>query len=58
VTEGLNDGPTWAKDNRHVAFSSLRGGSRAVYVVDIYTGLERRLTAGPNDAIAPAWSQD
>ena len=58
VTEGLNDGPTWAKDNRHIAFSSLRGGSRAVYVVDIYTGMERRLTSGPNDAITPAWSQD
>jgi TolB protein len=58
VTEGLNDGPTWAKDSRHIAFSSLRGGSRAVYVVDIYTGMERRLTSGPNDAITPAWSQD
>jgi TolB protein len=58
VSAGLNDGPTWAKDSRHIAFSSLRGGSRAIYVVDIYTGLERRLTSGTGDAITPAWSRD
>ena len=58
VSDGLNDGPSWAKDSRHIAFSSLRRGSRAIYVVDIYTGLERRLTSGAQDAITPAWSRD
>ena len=58
VSEGLNDSPSWAKDSRHIAFTSLRRGARAVYVVDIYTGLERRLTSGSQDAITPAWSRD
>ncbi len=58
VSDGLNDGPSWAKNSRHIAFSSLRRGSRAIYVVDIYTGLERRLTTGAQDAITPAWSRD
>ena len=58
VSDGLNDGPSWAKDSRHIAFTSLRRGSRAVYVVDIFTGLERRLTSGTQDAITPAWSRD
>lgn len=58
VSQGLNDSPSWAKDSRHITFTSLRRGSRAVYVVDIYTGLERRLTSGAQDAITPAWSRD
>jgi TolB protein len=58
VGEGLNDSPSWGKDARHLVFSSLRGGARAIYVVDIYTGLERRLTTGAQDAITPAWSRD
>ena len=58
VSEGLNDSPSWAKDSRHIAFSSLRRGTRTIYVVDIYTGLERRLTSGSQDAITPAWSRD
>jgi TolB protein len=58
VDNGLNDTPSWARDSRHIAYSSLRGGKRAVYVVDIFTGLERRLTMGSENAITPAWSQD
>jgi TolB protein len=58
VDTGLNDTPSWARDSRHIAYSSLRGGKRAVYVVDIFTGLERRLTMGSENAITPAWSQD
>lgn len=56
VRDGLNDAPTWANDSRHVAFSSRRGGARAVYVVDLYSGLERRLSSGTQEAITPAWS--
>ena len=56
VREGQNDCPSWANDSRHLAFSSQRGGARSVYVVDLYSGLERRLTYGYQDAITPAWS--
>ena len=58
VREGSNDGPSWANDSRHLAFSSRRGGVRAVYVVDLYSGLERRLTSGYQEAITPAWSRE
>jgi TolB protein len=56
VRDGLNDAPSWANDSRHLAFSSRRGGARAVYVVDLYSGLERRLSSGSLEAITPAWS--
>jgi len=56
VRDGLNDAPSWANDSRHLAFSSRRGGARAVYVVDLFSGLERRLSSGNQEAITPAWS--
>lgn len=58
VREGSNDGPSWANDSRHIAFCSRRGGARAIYVVDLYSGLERRLTSGYQEAITPAWSSE
>jgi TolB protein len=56
VRAGSSDSPAWANDSRHLAFSSRRGGVRAVYVVDLYTGLERRLSSGSHEAVTPAWS--
>ena len=58
VRDGQNDSPSWANDSRHIAFASRRGGARAVYVVDLYSGLERRLTSGSQEAITPAWSME
>jgi TolB protein len=58
VREGSSDSPSWANDSRHIAFSSRRGGVRAIYVVDLYSGLERRLTTGRQEAVTPAWSAE
>jgi Tol biopolymer transport system component len=58
VREGSSDSPSWANDSRHIAFSSRRGGARAIYVVDLYSGLERRLTSGHQEAVTPAWSSE
>ncbi len=58
VREGSSDSPAWANDSRHLAFSSRRGRVRAVYVVDLYTGLERRLSAGSHEAVTPSWSSE
>jgi len=58
VRAGSSDSPAWANDSRHLAFSSRRGGTRAVYVVDLYTGLERRLSAGSQEAVTPSWSSE
>ena len=37
------------------AFSSRRGGVRAIYVVDLYSGLERRLSLDIRRRSRPAW---
>ena len=58
VNTGYNDSPSWARNSRNIVFSSLRGGTRSIYVVDAYSTLERRLTSGPHDAITPAWSRN
>lgn len=58
VREGSNDSPTWANDSRHIAFASRRGGVRAIFVVDLYSGLERRLSSGHQEEITPAWSNE
>jgi len=58
VRQGSSDSPSWANDSRHIAFSSRRGGARAIYVVDLYSGLERRLTSGYQEAVTPAWSSE
>lgn len=58
VRDGASDSPSWANDSRHIAFSSRRRGVRAIYVVDLYSGLERRLSSGHQEEITPAWSNE
>ncbi len=58
VRGGSNDSPSWANDSRHLAFSSRREGTRGLYVVDLYSGLERRLDADYQEEITPAWSRE
>jgi hypothetical protein len=50
--------PTWAPDGHSVAFSAIVGGDTDLFVYNLDTNTERRLT---NDAFAdiqPAWSPD
>jgi TolB protein len=52
---GSNESPRWAPDGRHVIFSSTRGGSPALYVMDADGGRPRRI--GPSmPAESPDWS--
>ena len=46
--------PVWSPDGRTIAFTSLRDGDSAVYLMDADGSDQRRLTAGAD----PAWSPD
>jgi len=50
--------PAWSPDGRFIAFRSIRGENHDVYVVDLETGKERRLTDDPAMDIEPMWSPD
>ncbi|MEE8331962.1 MAG: hypothetical protein V3R84_09335, partial [Acidimicrobiia bacterium] len=46
--------PAWSPDGRTIAFTSMRDGDNAVYLMDAGGSNQRRLTAGAD----PAWSPD
>lgn len=54
----FNVEPTWSPDGRYIAFRSIRDGNHDVYVLDLETGEERRLTDHPALDIEPNWSPD
>jgi Tol biopolymer transport system component/DNA-binding winged helix-turn-helix (wHTH) protein len=51
--------PRWSPDGRSIAFAALAPASRQrhIYVVDVGTGLTRRLTAEPSNDRWPTWSR-
>ena len=53
--EGENEDPSWAPDGRHLVYTSVRASGQGVYVVDTFTGRERRVTSQAG-AKVPAWS--
>ena len=50
--------PAWSPDGRYLAYRSIRGGNHDVYVWDLETGSERRLTDDEATDIEPGWSPD
>lgn len=50
--------PALSPDGRRVAFTSNRGGSDDVWVVDVATRALRRITAHPGVDADPTWSPD
>ncbi len=50
--------PAWSPDGRSLAFSSDRAGSMDVWVRDLSTRQERRLTSSTDADMAPVWSPD
>jgi TolB protein len=50
--------PTWSPDGNQVAFISARSGNWELYVTQVATGDEIRLTDQPSADVAPAWSPD
>ena len=54
----MNDLPSWSPDGRSIVFSGERNGNYDLYVIDVQTGKERRLTRDPRYELSPAWSPD
>ncbi len=50
--------PAWSPDGTQVVFASTRAGNWELYLIEIATGQERRLTDHPASDFAPVWSPD
>ncbi len=50
--------PTWSLDGKSLAFVSDRAGSPDIWVRDMQTGRDRRVTDLPNAEFSPAFSPD
>ena len=51
--------PAWSPDGKRLAYSSDKGGTPDLYILDLATKKETRLTATPDAAeVSPAWSPD
>lgn len=58
-----NDGyyeidPVWSHDGRRIAYASDKAGTEDIYVLDLRTRRERRVTTTDGAEVAPAWSPD
>src|SRR5882762_8527223 len=50
--------PTWSPDGKQIAFSAQVGGVTDLFVYDLDSGQQRRLTDDPYADLEPAWSPD
>src|SRR5206468_9163189 len=50
--------PAWSPDGTKIAYSSDRAGGMDIWIRDLGTGTDRRLTTLPNADMAAAWSPD
>lgn len=51
-----NTSPCWSPDGSKIAYSAMTGGTRQIWVVDVYTGKERQVTKGPGHKENPSWA--
>ena len=58
TTHPSDTAPSWSSAGDRVAFISSRSGNWEIYVVELATGRETRLTDHPAADVAPAWSPD
>jgi tetratricopeptide (TPR) repeat protein len=58
TTDPSDTAPAWSPDDTQVAFISARAGNWELYLIEIATGQEKRLTDNPAVDIAPTWSPD
>ncbi len=51
--------PAWSPDGKSIAYSSDKGGSEDIYVLDVASKTEKRVTSSAASAeVSPAWSPD
>jgi Tol biopolymer transport system component/imidazolonepropionase-like amidohydrolase len=61
LTDGTyyKQSPAWSPDGKQIAYSSDKAGTADIYILDLATKTERRVTNLPDSAeIEPAWSPD
>jgi hypothetical protein len=61
TTDASDTAPAWSPDGAgaaRIAFISARDGNWEIYVIEVATGVETRLTNSPAAEVAPAWSPD
>ena len=58
TTDPSDTAPTWSPDGTQVAFVSARAGNWELYLIDIATGQQIRLTDNDAVDIAPIWAPD
>jgi Tol biopolymer transport system component len=52
----FEEAPAWSRDGKHIAFSSNRSGTSAIYVMRADGTGTHRLTRGGSGAYAPSWA--
>jgi tricorn protease len=57
-TPAIESNPHFSPDGSMIAFTSNRGGSNAVYVVDAKGGIPTRLTWHPSSSTVRGWTND
>jgi Tol biopolymer transport system component len=50
--------PAWSPDGRQIAFSALSGGYTDLWVMDLSSGVARRLTTDAYGDLQPSWAPD
>jgi TolB protein len=58
TTHASDTAAAWSPDGTQVAFASTRAGNWELYLVEIATGQEKRLTDDSATDFSPAWSPD
>ena len=56
--EAIEEYPAWSPNGEELAFSREEAGIRSLFVKNLTSGNERRLTRSDNDDIQPAWTPD
>jgi len=54
-SSGVNEGPCWSPDSRHIAFSSNRSGRPELWAITLSTKAERRISGIEMNAEGPTW---
>ena len=56
--EAIEEYPAWSPSGEEIAFSREEAGIRSIFIKNLSSGHERRLTSSDNDDIQPAWTPD